>query len=116
MNRNGIDDQNNDNIIDEPQDILKEDEDDDNNENVVHILKGPFFAILRKNWLLNFFLLQISNPIRAGGVGRIFPPRRVFLHKQTLGSSISKLKLVHPCRLFLTPHESCQTARFVIDF
>ena len=32
MNRNGIDDQNNDNIIDEPQDILEEGvEDDDNN-------------------------------------------------------------------------------------
>ena len=39
MNRNGIDDQNNDNIIDEPQDILEEgvEDDDDNNIEVVHI-------------------------------------------------------------------------------
>ena len=33
MNRTGIDDQTNDNIIDEPKDILEEDvEDDDNND------------------------------------------------------------------------------------
>ena len=39
MNRNGIEDQNNDNIIDEPQDILEEDVEDDvdNNNEVVHI-------------------------------------------------------------------------------
>ena len=36
MNRNGIDDQNNYNIIDESQDIIKED-DDDNNTEVVNI-------------------------------------------------------------------------------
>ena len=39
MTRNGIDDQNNYDIIDEPQDILEEDveDDDDNNNEVVHI-------------------------------------------------------------------------------
>ena len=39
MNRKGIDDQINDNIVDEPQDILEEDveDDDDNNNEVVHI-------------------------------------------------------------------------------
>ena len=39
MNRNGIDDQNDANIIDEPQDLLEEDveDDDDNNNEVVHI-------------------------------------------------------------------------------
>ena len=39
MNRNGIEDQNDDNIIDEPQDILDKDlEDDDDTKNeVVHI-------------------------------------------------------------------------------
>ena len=39
MNRNGIEDQNNDIIIDEPQDILEEDVeyDDDNNNEVAHI-------------------------------------------------------------------------------
>ena len=41
MNRNGIDDQNNDNIVDEPQDILEEDVEDDgdnNNEAVISCL------------------------------------------------------------------------------
>ena len=33
MNRNGIEDQNNDNIIDEPQDILEEDVEDDYDTN-----------------------------------------------------------------------------------
>ena len=33
MNWNGIDDQNNDNIIDEPEDILKEDVEDDDDKN-----------------------------------------------------------------------------------
>ena len=39
MNRNGIEDQNNDNVIDEPQDILEEDVEDDydTNNEVVHI-------------------------------------------------------------------------------
>ena len=39
MNRSAIDDQNNDNIVDEPQDILEEDVEDadDNNNEVVHI-------------------------------------------------------------------------------
>ena len=38
MNGNGIDDQNNDDIIDEPQDRLEEDvEDDDVNNTEVHI-------------------------------------------------------------------------------
>ena len=39
MNGNGIDDQNNDDIIDEPQDILEEDVEDDydTNNEVVHI-------------------------------------------------------------------------------
>ena len=39
MNRNSIDDQHKDNIIDEPQDILEEDveDDDDNSNEVVHI-------------------------------------------------------------------------------
>ena len=39
MNRNGIVEPNNDNIIDEPQDILEEDVegDDDNSNDVVHI-------------------------------------------------------------------------------
>ena len=39
MNRSAIDDQNKDNIVDEPQNILEEDvEDDDDNKNeVVHI-------------------------------------------------------------------------------
>ena len=39
MNRNGIVDQINDDIIDEPQDILEEDvdDDDDNNNEVVYI-------------------------------------------------------------------------------
>ena len=40
MNRTGIDDQTNDNIIDEPKDILEEDveDDDDNNNELVHIV------------------------------------------------------------------------------
>ena len=39
MNRSAIDDQNNDNIVDEPQDMLEEDveDDDDNNNEVAHI-------------------------------------------------------------------------------
>ena len=39
MKRNGIIDQNNEDIIDEPQDILEEDveDDDDNTNEVVHI-------------------------------------------------------------------------------
>ena len=38
MNRSAIDDQNNDNSVDEPQDILEEDvvDDGDNNNEVVH--------------------------------------------------------------------------------
>ena len=39
MNRSAIDAQNNDNIVDEPKDILEADveDDDDNNNEVVHI-------------------------------------------------------------------------------
>ena len=41
MNRSAIDDQQNYNIVDEPQDILEEDveDDDDNNNELVHIVK-----------------------------------------------------------------------------
>ena len=40
MNRNGIDDQNNDDIIDEPHDILEEDvEDDVDNNNILAFFK-----------------------------------------------------------------------------
>ena len=52
MNRNGIDDQNNDNIIDEPQDILEREveDDDDNSNEVVHIMiKSQYFGFSGKS-------------------------------------------------------------------
>ena len=61
MNRNGFNDQNNDNIIDQPQNILEEDveDDDDNNNEVVLIFplyynKKPNFWLFKKSKYFRF--------------------------------------------------------------
>ena len=66
MNRSAIDDQNNDNIVDEPQDILEEDvEDDDaNNNEFVHIScplwkKPNFLAFMKKANIFFIFFFSI---------------------------------------------------------
>ena len=63
MTRNGIDDQNIDDIIDDPQDILEEDveDDDDNNNDVAHMAfinkKPKKFTLCQNIVFFSTFLL-----------------------------------------------------------
>ena len=66
MNRSAIEDQNNDNIVGEPQDILEEDveDDDDNNNDVAHmdfINKKPKILLYLK--ILFFFYISFNKAL-----------------------------------------------------
>ena len=52
MNRTGIDDQTNDNIIDEPKDILEEDVEDDDDNNLI---RSQILVFSEKVKILAFF-------------------------------------------------------------